>query len=92
MTRWQRQLHIHSDPFYYVEYGVAQLGAVQVWRNALSDQARAVGDYRRALALGATVPLPQLFQAAGAKFTFDLQTLGEMVNLIESQISKLENE
>ena len=90
MTRWQRQLHIYQVPFYYVEYGLAQLGAVQVWRNALKDQAKAIADYRSALALGATVPLPQLFSAAGAKFAFDSTTLREAVDLIENTMLKLE--
>lgn len=90
MTRWQRQLHIYQVPFYYVEYGLAQLGAVQVWRNALKDQAQAVSDYRKALALGGTVSIPQLFAAAGAKFAFDSTTLCEAVDLIENTMLKLE--
>ena len=53
-TGWHRKLHIFTDPFYYVEYGLAQLGAMQVWRNALKDQRKAVADYRAALALGGT--------------------------------------
>ena len=87
-TRWQRQLHIHTSPFYYFEYGIAQLGAVQVWRNALSDQAGAVARYRRALALGGTATLPELYKAAGAKFAFDAETLGEAVELMERTIAE----
>ena len=89
-TGWQRKLHIHQVPFYYVEYGLAQLGAVQIWANALSDQAGAVASYRRALALGGTVLLPQLFAAAGAKFAFDAATLRKYVDLMERTIEKLE--
>jgi oligoendopeptidase F len=88
-TGWHRKQHIHRAPFYYVEYGLAQLGAVQVWRNALQDQAAAVADYRRALALGGTRTLPELFSAAGARFAFDAETLGEAVALIEREIDKL---
>ena len=88
-TGWHRKLHIHQVPFYYVEYGLAQLGAVQVWRNALQDQAGAVADYRRALALGGTVPLSQLYETAGAKFAFDADTLRDAVNLIEETIATL---
>jgi oligoendopeptidase F len=91
MTGWHRKLHIHEVPFYYVEYGLAQLGAVQVWSNALRDQAGAVANYRRALALGGTVGLPDLFQAAGAKFAFDAGTLGAAVDLIEYVIDELES-
>jgi oligoendopeptidase F len=90
-TGWHRKLHIHQLPFYYVEYGLAQLGAVQVWRNALADQAKAVADYRRALALGGTAPLPQLYAAAGARFAFDADTLQMAVGLIEETIGKLDS-
>lgn len=89
-TGWQRKPHIFNAPFYYIEYGLAQLGAVQVWRNALNDQAGAVAAYRRALSLGGTVPLPQLFATAGARFAFDAQTLREAVNLIETTLEDLE--
>lgn len=90
VTGWQRKLHIHTDPFYYVEYGLAQLGAVQVWRNALEDQPGAVVAYRQALSLGGTAPLPQLFAAAGAKFAFDTDILAEVVKLMERKIAELE--
>lgn len=90
MTGWHRKLHIHRYPFYYVEYGVAQLGAVQVWRNALKDQSGAVASYLGALAKGGTATLPELYQAAGGKFAFDAGTLGEAVALVESTIQKLE--
>ena len=90
MTGWQRKDHIHSSPFYYVEYGLAQLGAVQIWRNALSDQSSAVQNYRKALQLGGTVPLPDLFRTAGAKLAFDAQTLGDAVELMEKKIAELE--
>ena len=89
-TGWQRKLHIFQVPFYYVEYGLAQLGAMQVWRNALEDQAAAVAAYRKALSLGGTQPLPQLFEAAGARFAFDADTLGAAVELAEATIEKLE--
>ncbi len=90
-TGWQRKLHIFIVPFYYIEYGLAQLGAVQVWRNALRDQAGAVASYRQALALGGSVPLPQLYQAAGARLAFDAETLGEVVSLMETKIVELES-
>ena len=90
-TGWQRKGHIHQDPFYYVEYGLALLGAVQVWRNALSDQTAAVAAYRKALSLGGTVPLPQLFAAAGADFAFDSGTLSQAVELMEETITELES-
>lgn len=90
VTGWHRKLHIFHIPFYYIEYGLAQLGAVQVWRNALGDQANALNAYRKALSLGGTVTLPTLFQAAGAKFAFDSQTMTEAVELVENTINDLD--
>ncbi len=90
VTGWQRKQHIFEVPFYYVEYGMASLGAFQVWRNALKDQKAAVAAYRRALALGGTVPLPKLYETAGARFAFDAQTLRDAVSLAEEMIEKLE--
>lgn len=89
-TGWHRKQHIFRYPFYYVEYGLAQLGAVQVWRNAMRDQAGAVAAYRRALALGSTATLPELFSAAGARFAFDTTTVQEAVDLIEQTIGELQ--
>jgi oligoendopeptidase F len=91
-TGWQRKLHIFQDPFYYIEYGLAQMGAFQVWRNALQDQKGAVVNYRKALALGGTASLPQLFQTAGVRFAFDAETLREVVELGMKTIEALENE
>ena len=88
--RWRRQIHIYALPFYYIEYGLAQLGAVQIWANSLNDHAAALAQYRQALTLGATVSLPELFQAAGAKFAFDAETLRGAVDLIEKTIAELE--
>ena len=88
-TGWHRKLHIFHVPFYYIEYGLAQLGALQVWRNALQDQAKAVADYRQALALGYTRPLPELFAAAGAKFAFDRQTVGDLMALVHGQLEAI---
>lgn len=89
-TYWHRQMHIFQIPFYYVEYGLALLGAVQVWANTRRDQKKAVADYRKALALGATVPLPQLFATAGAKFAFDSETLKTAVDLMEEVVEEMQ--
>ncbi|MBA3534868.1 MAG: M3 family oligoendopeptidase [Ardenticatenales bacterium] len=91
-TGWHRKAHIFTSPFYYVEYGLAQLGALQVWRTALQDQAKAVADYRAALALGDTRSLRELFEAAGATFSFDRQTIGELMRLIREQLDSLEGQ
>ena len=90
-TGWHRKLHIHTLPFYYVEYGLAQLGAVQVWGNALKDQAKSVANYRKALALGGATRLPELYRAAGAHLSFDAGALKDAVDLMETTIMQLEN-
>ncbi len=87
-TGWHRKAHIFGVPFYYIEYGLAQIGALQVWRNALDDQEQAVADYRRALAAGYTKPLPELFQLANARFAFDPETVGELMDLIRVEMEK----
>jgi oligoendopeptidase F len=87
---WRLQDHIMTVPFYYVEYGMAQLGAVGVWANALKDQAGAVKAYRKALSLGNTTSLPDLYKAAGVKFAFGATDLRRAVELIESAIAEIE--
>jgi len=86
---WHRQLHIFLHPFYYVEYGIAQLGALQVWANSKRDKAGALADYKRALALGGSHPLPELFAAAGCKFQFDAATIKPLIQLVRSELAKL---
>ncbi|MGO8951535.1 MAG: M3 family oligoendopeptidase [Ktedonobacterales bacterium] len=88
-TLWHRILHVFQLPFYYIEYGLAQLGAIQVFANARRDQEAAVEAYRQALALGGTVALPQLFATAGAQFAFDAATLRTAVSLLEEVAAEL---
>jgi oligoendopeptidase F len=92
MARWYRQLHIFMYPFYYIEYGIAQLGALQVWRNSLNDPAHAVARYREALSLGAVRPLPEIYRTAGARLTFDTSDIAELVRLVESHIERVRSE
>jgi oligoendopeptidase F len=86
---WHRQLHIFQVPFYYVEYGIAQLGALQVWANSKQNKARALADYKKGLALGGSRPLPELFAAAGCKFAFDQATIKPLVQLVKTELAKL---
>jgi len=90
VNRWRRQLHIFRYPFYYIEYALARLGSVQVWANSLADQANALEQYQYALSLGGTVTLPELYEAAGGKLSFDAETLGDAVTLIENTLIELE--
>ena len=89
VARWYRQLHIFEYPFYYIEYGIAQMGALQVWRHSLTDQAKAVRRYREALALGGTEGLPEIYKTAGARLVFDAETMGELVGLVETRLMEL---
>ena len=84
---WHRQLHIFLYPFYYVEYGIAQLGALQVWANSKRNKAGALADYQRALALGNSRPLPELFTAAGCQFSFDRATVQPLVKLLKDELA-----
>jgi oligoendopeptidase F len=86
---WHRQLHIFLHPFYYVEYGIAQLGALQVWANSRRDKVKALADYKKSLALGGSRPLPELFAAAGCKFQFDATTIKPLIQLASTELKKL---
>ena len=86
---WHRQLHIFLHPFYYVEYGIAQLGALEVWANSRRDKAMALRHYKQALALGGSRPLPELFHTAGCSFQFDAATIRPLIQLAGSELRKL---
>ncbi|MFN2170065.1 MAG: M3 family oligoendopeptidase [Candidatus Promineifilaceae bacterium] len=90
VSGWHRKLHIFHVPFYYIEYGMAQIGALQVWRNSLNDQKGAVASYRNALSQGGTRSLPELFELAGAEFRFDTAMLSDLMALIETTVEELE--
>jgi oligoendopeptidase F len=90
IARWYYQPHFFDYPFYYIEYGIAQLGALQVWRNSLSDRAEAVRKYRAALALGGTRPLGDLYRAAGARMIFDSEGMRELIDLAEEELATLD--
>ena len=92
VARWYRQLHIFMYPFYYIEYGIAQIGALQVWRNSLDDPRGAVARYRKALGLGAVRSLPEIYRAAGARLTFEAEAIGELVQLVETHIERVRAE
>jgi oligoendopeptidase F len=89
VARWYRQSHIFLVPFYYIEYGIAQLGALQVWRNSLSDYSGAVSQYKNALMLGGTRPLGDIYKAAGARMVFDAPTMRQLMDLVEERIDQI---
>ncbi|MFO1488559.1 MAG: M3 family oligoendopeptidase [Verrucomicrobiota bacterium] len=85
---WHRQLHIFQYPFYYIEYGIAQLGALQVWANSKRDKAKALRDYKQSLALGGSRPLPELFTAAGCQFEFSAKTIAPIARLLGEELQE----
>ena len=85
---WHRQLHIFLHAFYYVEYGIAQLGALQMWRHARQDPAKAVDLYLNGLSLGGSKPLPELFAAAGLKFDFGAETIQPLVDDVGAVLAR----
>jgi len=86
---WQRQLHLFHAPFYYIEYGIAQLGALQLWVASKTNPRKALSNYRAALALGGTRPLPELFAAAGIHFDFSEKTLRPLMQAIADELEQL---
>jgi oligoendopeptidase F len=86
---WHRQLHIFIVPFYYIEYGIAQLGALQVWANSKQDKAKALGDYKKSLAFGGSRPLPELFSAAGCRFEFSEKTIQPLAKMLREELERL---
>ncbi len=85
---WQRQLHFFEVPFYYVEYGIAQLGALQLWQASRRDPAQAIEAYYAGLRLGGSRPLPELFAAAGLRFDFTEATLGPLIEDLRQELAK----
>jgi oligoendopeptidase F len=88
---WHRQPHLFCHPFYYIEYGIAQLGALQVWQKAERDLDAAVRRFRRALALGGAKPLPELFRAAGIRFDFSEKTIKPVTAFLTKRLRELED-
>jgi oligoendopeptidase F len=84
--RWQLQSHIFTAPFYYIEYGIAQLGALQLWQNSLEKPRETVQQYRHALGLGYTKGLAQLFAAAGIKLPFDAQVVKGLMTFVSKHL------
>ena len=85
---WQRQLHIFEVPFYYIEYGIAQLGALQLWLNAKKDSAKALREYRQGLSFGGSRPLPELFKEAGIRFDFSENTIAPLMDAVKDELKR----
>ena len=86
---WQKQLHLFECPFYYIEYGIAQIGALQVWANFKKDPQKAIDDLFKAESLGSSRPIPELFATANIKFDFTPKTLEPLMQVVWDELSKL---
>ena len=86
---WQRQLHLFEVPFYYIEYGIAQLGAIAMWKQFRENKEKALDNYMTALSLGYTVPLKELYAAAGIRFDFSPGYVKSLVAFVQSEMEKL---
>lgn len=88
---WQKQLHLYEVPFYYIEYGFAQLGAIAVWKNYCEDPVNALKDYQNFLSLGNTKTIPELYKAAGISFNFSKDYVGELADFVKGKLAELKN-
>lgn len=86
---WHRQLHLFEVPFYYIEYGIAQLGAIAVWKNSKVDFPKAIASYKNALALGYTRSIPEIYQEAGIRFDFSDEYVKELADFVRRELEQI---
>ena len=87
---WQKQLHIYEVPFYYIEYGIAQLGALALYKNAKVDAAHALQQYVDALRLGYTVSIPEIYRTAGIQFNFSKEYVAGIASFVQDELEQLD--
>ena len=87
---WHKQLHIYEVPFYYVEYGFAQLGAIGVWKNCMQTPEQGLQQYKNALKLGYTRSIPAIYETAGVKFDFSADYIEQLFSFVGEELSTLE--
>jgi oligoendopeptidase F len=86
---WQRQLHLFEVPFYYIEYGIAQLGAIGMWKQYKENPKAAIENYTNALSKGGTLTLPELYKTAGLNFDFSSEKIKELMDMVRGELQKL---
>ncbi len=86
---WHRQLHLFEVPFYYIEYGISQLGAIGIWKNAFQNKALALENYKSALSLGYTKDIPSVYEAANLKFDFSSDTVKNLAEFVQKELIKV---
>jgi oligoendopeptidase F len=87
---WQKQLHLFEVPFYYIEYGIAQLGAIGMWKQFKENKQQALENYIKALSLGGTCTLPELYEAAGLPFDFSPERIKVLMDMVRDELQKLD--
>lgn len=87
---WQKQLHLFEVPFYYIEYAIAQLGAIAIWKNYKENPEKALQQYLDALALGYTKPMNEIYETAGIKFDFSSGYIKELASFVKDELDKLD--
>ncbi|WP_316793597.1 M3 family oligoendopeptidase [Pedobacter frigoris] len=86
---WQKQLHLFEVPFYYIEYAIAQLGAIAIWKNYKENPEKALQQYLAALALGYSKPINEIYETAGIKFDFSLSYVEQLATFVKDELQKL---
>ncbi len=86
---WQKQLHLFEVPFYYIEYGIAQLGAIGMWMQYKKNPEQALDNYMNALSLGGTKTLPELYNAAGLTFDFSAENIKTLMEFVNEEMEKI---
>jgi oligoendopeptidase F len=88
-TSWQRQMHLFEVPFYYIEYGIAQLGALGIWKNSQTNYAKSIEDYKSALSLGYSKSITEIYKTAGITFDFSYQNVSTLAQFVSNELKKL---
>jgi oligoendopeptidase F len=86
---WQRQLHLYEVPFYYIEYGIAQLGALSIWKNYKENPEKGMEGYLNALKLGYTQPIRRIYEAAYIPFDFSEAYITELMQFVKGELKKM---
>jgi oligoendopeptidase F len=87
MNSWQKQMHLFEVPFYYIEYGIAQLGALSIWKNSIENERKALTEYKNALMLGYTVSIPKIYKEANVEFDFSENYINGLIEFVAKELA-----
>ena len=86
---WQKQIHIFQFPFYYIEYAMAQLGAIAIWKNYKQNKNKTIEEYKAALSAGYSKPIPEIYNTAGIEFNFKKEYIRDLMNFVQEELNSL---